>query len=164
MLIIVQTTSCLSPCQAEARLDDNELALAPAPSRLHDTVGKPRVDSTYVSQVSSLNESHSPLSVSTLFYLSVLLNFQYKVHFTPYHTLATVTFSTVLFLFFFSLQRMAGEPRQGNPSNVPLPEGVTATSLQQQQQAQQQALLASHQAPLNNVGGTDYKPPSGGNK
>ena len=37
--------------QAEARLDDNELSLAPAPSRLHDTVGKARVDSTYVSQV-----------------------------------------------------------------------------------------------------------------
>ena len=36
---------------AEARLDDNELSLAPAPSRLHDTVGKPRVDSQFVSQV-----------------------------------------------------------------------------------------------------------------
>lgn len=84
---------------AEARLDDNELALAPAPSRLHDTVGKARVDSTYVAQ------------------------------------------------------RVAGEPRQGNPSNVPLPDGKTASSLLQQQQS------------LNSYsGGTDFKPPSGGSK
>lgn len=39
--------------QAEARLDDNELSLAPAPSRLHDTVGKPRMDSTYVAEVNN---------------------------------------------------------------------------------------------------------------
>lgn len=49
--------SCTPP-QAEARLDDNELALAPAPSRLHDTVGKARVDSTYVSQVGAVCLPH----------------------------------------------------------------------------------------------------------
>ena len=67
-------------------------------------------------------------------------------------------------------QRVAGEPRQGNPTNVPLPEGVTATTLQQQQQAQQQALLLASQPPINHQtsnhagGGSEYKPPSGGNK
>mmetsp|Transcript_4724 Transcript_4724/g.7942 ORF Transcript_4724/g.7942 Transcript_4724/m.7942 type:complete len:488 (+) Transcript_4724:155-1618(+) len=101
---------------AEARLDDNELSLAPAPSRLHDTVGKPRMDSTYVAE------------------------------------------------------RMVGEPRQGNPTNIPLPEGVTSSSLQQAQQQRQQQQLAALQpsgGALNSVAGgssSDYKPPSGGNK
>lgn len=105
---------------AEARLDDNELSLAPAPSRLHDTVGKPRMDSTYVSQ------------------------------------------------------RLAGEPRQGNPTNVPLPDGITASSMQQQQLQQQQMQLQQQQKqqskfsqPINQAsgaGGSDFKPPSGGSK
>ena len=74
---------------------------------------------------------------------------------------------------------MAGEPRQGNPTNVPLPEGETATTLQQKQLQEQQQALAAYKPvgqsklgsggnkPLNQVGsgvGTDYKPPSGGSK
>eukprot|EP00604_Paraphysomonas_vestita_P001385 CAMPEP_0174818456 /NCGR_PEP_ID=MMETSP1107-20130205/1122_1 /TAXON_ID=36770 /ORGANISM="Paraphysomonas vestita, Strain GFlagA" /LENGTH=445 /DNA_ID=CAMNT_0016030291 /DNA_START=447 /DNA_END=1784 /DNA_ORIENTATION=+ len=52
--------------QQEALLDNNELSLAPPPSILHDSVGQPRVNSTYVND------------------------------------------------------RLAGEPRQGYPTNIPV--------------------------------------------
>eukprot|EP00602_Paraphysomonas_sp_CaronLab_P004827 CAMPEP_0185022966 /NCGR_PEP_ID=MMETSP1103-20130426/5667_1 /TAXON_ID=36769 /ORGANISM="Paraphysomonas bandaiensis, Strain Caron Lab Isolate" /LENGTH=488 /DNA_ID=CAMNT_0027555303 /DNA_START=201 /DNA_END=1667 /DNA_ORIENTATION=- len=58
----------------EAKLDNNELSLAPPPSVLHDSVGQPRTNSTYVSQ------------------------------------------------------RLAGEPRQGHPTNI-LPSGSTSGPL-----------------------------------
>eukprot|EP00602_Paraphysomonas_sp_CaronLab_P000340 CAMPEP_0185033414 /NCGR_PEP_ID=MMETSP1103-20130426/22344_1 /TAXON_ID=36769 /ORGANISM="Paraphysomonas bandaiensis, Strain Caron Lab Isolate" /LENGTH=486 /DNA_ID=CAMNT_0027569681 /DNA_START=154 /DNA_END=1614 /DNA_ORIENTATION=- len=58
----------------EAKLDNNELSLAPPPSVLHDSVGQPRTNSTYVAQ------------------------------------------------------RLAGEPRQGHPTNVlpSMPSGAAA--------------------------------------